>query len=172
MSKLAPKHNKCPIVFIAALFAVGALLALWLTMPVRADDPVKRAPVQIESPNILFILTDNQPAEALACYGNVDFETPNLDQLAREGVLFTRAFSTHGFCSPSRASILTGLLASQHGVHSALRAKLTGHPDNWNPIHEFRTLSLTLKNRGYRTAMIGKWHLGHYNEPSVGYELG
>src|SRR5262249_31565744 len=71
-------------------------------------------------PNLVFILTDNQGAWTLGCYGNPDIRTPNIDRLATEGVRFTRALSSNPVCSPTRATFLTGLIPSQHGVHSFL----------------------------------------------------
>ena len=71
-------------------------------------------------PNLVFILTDNQGAWTLGCYGNPDIRTPNIDRLAAEGIRFTRALSSNPVCSPTRATFLTGLIPSQHGVHSYL----------------------------------------------------
>jgi len=123
-----------------------------------------------QGPNVLFILTDNQTTESLGCYGSKEHETPHIDRLAREGVRFTRAFCANGLCSPTRSTILTGLMPSQHGVHCALTDVSSVFPEDYVVIREFRTLPLTLKNRGYRTAMIGKWHLGQYRKPALGYE--
>src|SRR3982751_1283461 len=74
-------------------------------------------------PNVVFILTDNQGAWTLGCYGNPDIRTPNIDRLAAEGIRFTRALSSNPVCSPTRATFLTGLIPSQHGVHSFLDPK-------------------------------------------------
>lgn len=122
-------------------------------------------------PNILFILTDNQAASLIGTYGNPDIKTPNIDQLAREGIKFNRAYAVNGMCSPTRATLMTGLMPSQHGIHSWLDdAMLDKWPKTWSAVAEFRTLPLTLKNRGFQTAMIGKWHLGQPWEASIGYE--
>ena len=67
--------------------------------------------------NVVFILTDNQGAWTLGCYGNPDIRTPHIDRLAGEGIRFTRALSSNPVCSPTRATFLTGLIPSQHGVH-------------------------------------------------------
>lgn len=69
-------------------------------------------------PNIVLIFTDNQQASTLGCYGNPEIHTPNLDKLASQGMTFENAFCPNAFCSPCRASVLTGLLPPQHGVHS------------------------------------------------------
>ena len=70
----------------------------------------------------MLILTDNQGAWTLGCYGNPDIRTPHIDRLAREGMLFERCYSSNAVCSPTRATLLTGLIPSQHGVHSYLTA--------------------------------------------------
>lgn len=121
--------------------------------------------------NVLFILTDNQPASVMGTYGNPDVKTPNVDQLAAEGMRFTRAYAVNGVCSPTRATLMTGLMPSQHGVHNWLDdSMLDDWPKTWSAVEEFRTLPLTLKNRGYKTGLIGKWHLGQPWKPSIGYE--
>jgi len=121
--------------------------------------------------NVLFILTDNQPASILGAYGNGDVKTPNIDRLAKEGMRFTHAFAVNGMCSPTRATLMTGLMPSQHGVHNWLDdSLLEDWPRDWSAIAEYRTLPLTLANRGYHTAMIGKWHLGQPWKASVGFQ--
>jgi len=122
-------------------------------------------------PNILFIVVDNQPASILGTYGNPDVKTPNIDRLASEGVRFTRAFAVHGMCSPTRATLLTGLLPSQHGVQDWLDdEEMESWPSDWNAIREYRTLPYTLKNRGYQTSLIGKWHLGQPRPPNEWFD--
>ena len=84
---------------------------------------------------------------------------------------FDRAYAVNGLCSPTRATLMTGLIPSQHGVHSWLNDHfLEQWPRDWVAVQEFRTLPLTLKNRGYHTAMIGKWHLGQPWEPAIGFQ--
>jgi arylsulfatase A-like enzyme len=123
------------------------------------------------SPNVLLLVTDNQSADSLGCYGNREHETPRLDRLAREGVLFLRAFCTSGLCSPTRASILTALLPSQHGVHLAIPDDdVLPKPSDYDVTREFRTLPYTLRQHGYATAMVGKWHLGNFRQPGHGFE--
>jgi arylsulfatase A-like enzyme len=122
-------------------------------------------------PNILFILSDNQPASMLGCYGNPDIKTPNIDRLASEGVRFTQAFACNGLCSPTRASLMTGLIPSQHGIHDWIDDNtLTELKEDWCAVKEFRTLPLTLANRGYQTAMIGKYHMGNPHAPMPGFQ--
>ncbi|MBW2274304.1 MAG: sulfatase-like hydrolase/transferase [Deltaproteobacteria bacterium] len=121
--------------------------------------------------NIVFILSDNQSATALASYGNRDVRTPHIDRLARQGVRFTRAYAASGMCSSTRATLLTGLMPSQHGLHNALFDPwVDSLGPGWNAVAEYRSVPLTLANRGYQTAMIGKWHLGDTRQASLGFQ--
>src|SRR5688572_5879319 len=109
------------------------------------------APAEAQrQPNVVLILTDNQGAWTLGCYGNPDIRTPNLDRLAREGALFRHCYSSNAVCSPTRATLLTGLIPSQHGVHSYLAAGApqTG-PRAYSTIAEFRSLPEILAEAGY-----------------------
>lgn len=128
---------------------------------------------QKRRPNILFILTDNQSNNMVGIYGNKVFMTPNMDRLASEGIWFNQAYSTHGMSSPTRASILTGLMPSQHGVHFALDddpKTLAKWPKDWSAIEEFRNLPQTLHDAGYTTALIGKYHLGLPWKPQLKFD--
>jgi len=121
-------------------------------------------------PNVVLIVTDNQGAWTLGCYGNRDIRTPNIDRLASEGMRFTRAFSPNGVCSPTRASLLTGLIPSQHGVHSYLGAnEAQVGPGAYCTIREFKTLPRVLSQAGYRCGLVGKWHLGANETPQEGF---
>ncbi|WGI21530.1 sulfatase-like hydrolase/transferase [Amylibacter sp. IMCC11727] len=125
----------------------------------------------MKQPNILFFMTDNQPAEALGCAGNTELKTPNIDALAKRGTRFTNAHCVNAMCSPCRASVLTGLMPSQHGVHNWLDDTLMDQwPQNWSAIEEFPTLPQQFKAAGYNTALIGKYHLGMPFEPQNGFD--
>jgi arylsulfatase A-like enzyme len=140
----------------------AALFVLLYAVPIGASDL---------HPNILYIVVDNQPASILGAYGNPDVRTPHIDRLAGAGVRFTRAFAVHGMCSPTRATLFTGLMPSQHGVHDWLDDEETEEwPAEWNAVREFRTLPYTLKNRGYETALVGKWHLGQPRPPDEWFD--
>ncbi len=121
--------------------------------------------------NVVMLVTDNQSADSLGCYGNVEHETPRVDRLAREGVQFWRAFCTNGLCSPARASILTGLMPSQHGVHLAMADDdVLPKAEDYDATREFRSLPQTLRDHGWATAMVGKWHLGNHRCPGNGFD--
>lgn len=123
-----------------------------------------------DRPNVVFILTDNQGAWHLGCYGNPDFLTPNIDRMAMEGVRFTRAFSNNAVCSPTRATFLTGLTPSQHGVHRYLSAgKAQMGPKAYYTLEEFTTIPEILSNDGYVCGLSGKWHLGDNLHPQDGF---
>ncbi len=121
--------------------------------------------------NVLLIMTDNQPVDLLGCYGNTEIYTPNLDRFAQQGVQFQSAFCPNGMCSPCRASVLTGLMPSQHGIHTWLDDRLMDQwPDYWNAIDEFVTMPEILRAQGYKTTIIGKYHLGIPFRPQNGFE--
>ena len=121
-------------------------------------------------PNLVLIMTDNQGAWTLGCYGNRDIRTPHIDRLARDGMRFTRAFSSNAVCSPTRATVLTGLIPSQHGVHCWLRGgRLQMGPKARCTIKEFRTLPKILADAGYTCGLVGKWHLGANLHPQEGF---
>ncbi|MCF7789395.1 MAG: sulfatase-like hydrolase/transferase [Prosthecobacter sp.] len=119
--------------------------------------------------NLVFILTDNQGAWTLGCYGNPDIRTPNIDRLAAEGVRFTHALSSNPVCSPTRATFLTGLIPSQHGLHSFLDPKFMMGPEAYNTLQEFTSLGEVLRDAGYTCGLSGKWHLGANMTPSEGF---
>lgn len=120
-------------------------------------------------PNLVFILTDNQGAWTLGCYGNRDIRTPHIDRLAAEGIRFTRALSSNPVCSPTRATFLTGLIPSQHGVHSFLDPKYMMGSEAYDTLAEFTSLGEVLRDAGYVCGLSGKWHLGANLTPSEGF---
>src|SRR4029079_9130633 len=122
-------------------------------------------------PNLVFILTDNQGAWTLGCYGNPDIRTPSIDRLAAEGIRFTRALSSNPVCSPTRATFLTGLLPSQHGVHSFLDPKYMMGPEAYNTLAEFTSIGEVLRDAGYVCGLSGKWHLGANLTPNEGFSF-
>jgi arylsulfatase A-like enzyme len=101
-------------------------------------------------PNIVMILTDDHAAHAVGAYGSVVNTTPRIDEIARLGWRFDNCFATNSLCSPSRASILTGTYSHINGVTTLVTPIDASQP----------TFVSQLKASGYRTAMVGKWHMG------------
>ena len=110
----------------------------------------------IKKPNVIMIMTDDQGYGDLSCMGSPDFITPNIDSLASDGALFRTMYANSPVCSPSRASLLTGKYPGNAGV----RAILAGHRKATGLMSETPTIASALKDLGYSTALIGKWHLG------------
>ena len=112
-------------------------------------------------PNVLFVLCDDIRPDAVGCYGSAHVKTPRIDTLAMEGVRFANAFCTTSLCSPSRASILTGLYAHAHGVRDNFTELPPALP-HW---------PARLRQQGYATAYIGKWHMGEdSDDPRPGFD--
>lgn len=113
-------------------------------------------------PNIIFILTDDQRWDAMSCMGHPFLKTPNMDRIRTEGVLFRNAFVTTSLCAPSRASFLTGAYAHNHGVIG-----------NWGCEFDHDTMPSfprVLREAGYDTAFIGKWHMRKTAQPRPGFD--
>ncbi len=143
-----------------ALKVIGGAAALGLSgFPfagnVFAQTPGKR-------PNIIFVLTDDHRWDCMGVMGHPFLQTPNMDRIANEGVLFENAFVTTSLCSPSRASFLTGQYSSVHGV--------VNNFSRWDEERNITFLQHLKEQGGYDTAFIGKWHMpggGLPNLPGV-----
>jgi arylsulfatase A len=109
-------------------------------------------------PNVLVIMTDDQGSIDLGSYGAKDLKTPNFDQLAKDGTRFTQFYAAAPVCSPSRAGLLTGRRPEKAGVPG----NVSSRPDSKLGLpHRETTMAELFKAQGYRTALIGKWHLGY-----------
>jgi len=150
------------------------LTAMAMTGTVRTASQMAAEAKAAERPNVIFIMSDDHAAQAVGAYGSRLAKlnpTPVIDTLAKEGLLFENCFVTNSICAPSRACIITGQYNHVNGVHT-LSGRVT--PEN-------QYLAIEMRNAGYETAMIGKWHLkeepnfdyykvlpgqGSYNDPS------
>ena len=118
--------------------------------------------------NVVFILTDDQGLWAAGCYGNPEIRTPNIDRLAGSGVRFQNFFVATPVCSPSRATLLTGRIPSQHGVHDWLKGGNVG-PDAIRYLEGEVTSTDVLARHGWTCGLSGKWHLGDSQIPQHGF---
>jgi arylsulfatase A-like enzyme len=110
--------------------------------------------ISAAQPNIVFIMTDDHAYQAISAYGSSLIETPNIDRIANEGALMRQARVTNSICSPSRAVLLTGKYSHKNGMKDNGTYFNTDQP----------TFPKLLRKNGYKTAMIGKWHL--FSEPT------
>ncbi len=124
------------------------------------------------APNILFIMADDLGWADLSVYGQTDFETPNLDRLASRGVRFTQAYANSAVCSATRFALMTGRY--QYRLRGGLEEPIAGTAtDKLGLPPEHPTLPSLLRDAGYATALIGKWHLGRppqFGPEKSGYE--
>lgn len=131
---------------------------------------------QSPSPNFIIIFADDLGYGDLSCYGNPTILTPCLDEMASEGMRFSQFYVGSAICTPSRSALLTGRLGIRTGIHAGVR----GTPSVFNtksasglPLKEI-TIAEMLKTKGYKTGIIGKWHLGHLAEflpPGQGFDF-
>tara|TARA_B100001175_G_scaffold258687_1_gene227236 strand:- start:120 stop:1556 length:1437 start_codon:yes stop_codon:yes gene_type:complete len=112
-----------------------------------------------EDPNIVIILLDDMGYGDIESFGAIDYYTPNINNLADNGMLFTNFYSAQAVCSASRAGLLTGTYPNRIGIHGALfpQSKIGLNTSE-------KTIAEILKEKNYKTAVIGKWHLGYQKE--------
>ncbi len=160
---------------------LSTLFSLVLIISISASEP----------PNVVFILADDLGVNDLSLYGSSFHETPNIDALAEKGMMYTQAYSANPLCSPTRASILTGLYPSRIGItmphchvpeevldkHLEKSAPATNKALNAVTLTrlktEYYTLAEAFKDQGYATAHFGKWHLGPepYSPLEQGFDI-
>lgn len=163
------KHQT--LTFIANhLFWKTCILFCLLTGAFNAcKEPAGTDETAQEQPNVIIIFADDLGYGDLGCYGNPTIRTRNLDRMAEEGVKFTQFYVASPVCTPSRAALLTGCYPKRVGLH-----KHVLFPDYTTGINpDELTLAEILKEKGYATACIGKWHLGHQKKflpPQHGFD--
>ena len=146
MNKVSTSFNCCFFIF-----TLGFIGILWMQSCTTEEVS--------NSPNILIIFTDDQGYGDVGSYGAYQFTTPHLDKMANEGMRFTHFYSAQGVCSASRAGLLTGCYPNRIGISGALM------PWSKHGLHEDETtIAEMLKDEGYATCIVGKWHLGWQKE--------
>ncbi len=137
-----------------------AVVLLWLVSlaaVLASGVSVDAAPARADAlPNVVIIFTDDQGYQDVGCFGSPDIKTPNLDRMAGEGMRLTDFYVAAPCCSASRIALLTGCYPQRVGIRGVL---FPGHRIGIHP-NEL-TLAEVFKKRGYATAIVGKWHLGH-----------
>ena len=136
--------------------AVGAVSSIAFPAIVRAATPVKSK----RKPNLIVFLPDQQRADTLAAYGNGKCHAPNLNKLGAQSVVFDRCYVTHPVCTPSRSSLITGTWAFTNGCTH----------NNMALAPQWKTWPQMLGDADYRTAYMGKWHLGDEVFAQRGFE--
>lgn len=132
------------------ILAALALVVVTLEPTLAADRP----------PNVIVVFADDLGYGDLGCFGHPTIRTPHLDRMAAEGMRFTQFYAGASVCTPSRAALLTGRLPIRNGMCSDKRRVLFPNSGGGIPETEV-TLAEALRERGYATAAVGKWHLGH-----------
>lgn len=136
------------------LAGISAMVILFAN---SACQPESKTTTDSPRPNIIFILADDLGYGDLSCYGQKKFQTPNLDKLASEGILFTQHYAGATVCAPSRSSLMTGL----HTGHTFVRGNKEVQPEGqWPLADSVFTLAEMMKAQGYVTGAFGKWGLG------------
>ncbi len=120
-------------------------------------------------PNVVFIMTDDHGAWASGVYGCAEMQTPNVDALAKEGMLFTSAFAATPVCSPSRVTFFTGKLPYAHGVQDWIIPKESFGPASKPVLAEHESFTEVLARNGYHLGMSGKWHMGGDEHAQEGF---
>lgn len=145
--------------FTATLFRKGTLVLVLLYSAV-----INTSTAQPQRPNIIYIMADDLGYADLSCYGRKDYSTPNIDKLASQGMKFMNAYAGASLCTPTRVSFMTGRYPARLPV--GLYEPLRGSPkDSVVGLKREQTSVATLvRNAGYETALIGKWHLGFLPE--------
>ncbi len=120
-----------------------------------------------KKPNIIFILVDDLGYGDLGCFGQEKIQTPNIDHLAEEGMIFTRAYAGNAVCAPSRSCLMQG----KHPGHARVRGNMIrGYRESLR--EGDYTVAMMLQEAGYKTGLFGKWGLGLFNQYGVPNEMG
>ncbi len=155
------RQTTCSLILILALLSCNG-----------KDDSTAKDGSSESPPNIILILTDDQGWADVGFNGSTDIPTPNLDRLASQGTIFPNGYVSHPYCSPSRAGLLTGRYQARFGHDCNMPYHGNNDETVGTPLSEVM-ISEALKEQGYRTAAIGKWHVGDHPDlrpPAQGFD--
>jgi|CXWL01.1.fsa_nt_gi arylsulfatase A-like enzyme len=162
MRQFAARVNPRTRHLLTAALGTAVALCLFARVPAQAQAP---APQPAPRPNIVLIITDDVGYGDIGSYGAPDIKTPNIDSIGRGGVRFTDFYANAPLCSPTRAGLVSGRYQQRFAVEAALGNANTAAVDQGLP-SDGRSMPQLLKQGGYATALIGKWHLGYRPERS------
>ncbi|HVT85732.1 MAG TPA: sulfatase [Chitinophagaceae bacterium] len=157
------KNIKRPgILYFGSLITFLLLQTAWVQKPPRkisaSYTQINSASNELSKPNIIWITTEGLPLKVLSCYGGTLIQTPNIDRIAKEGMLFRNSFCTNALCAPSRATLLTGKYSHINGMISNPGSTTNGATrSSFDATQE--TFAKLLQQNGYKTGIVGKWHL-------------
>jgi arylsulfatase A-like enzyme len=139
------------------LFLLAMVLLICNSWPATSQPETGKNPT-----NIIFIFIDDMGYADLGCYGNTEVQTPNIDQLAKEGILFTQFYVNSPICSPSRTAVTTGNYPAKWGITSFINNRKANEDRGMKNFLDLSAPSVArnMKAAGYYTAHIGKWHMG------------
>jgi len=161
------------------IILAGAIVILSFSSVLNETDKLKRnAAEKYDTPNIVLILVDDLGYMDTYAYGSKFYETPNIDKLAKQSMMFTNAYASAANCAPSRACLLTGKNTPRHGIYTVGSSergknemrKLIPTPNTTVLQDSFITLAERLQEAGYKTCSIGKWHIGD-NPLTQGFDI-
>ena len=149
INQTEPAQETLKIMAITRALSISVLLLACFACCVNAE----------ERPNIVFLLADDQCTYSMGCYGTPDVQTPNMDQLARDGMIFDCHYDTTAICMASRANIMTGMYEYKTGCNFDHGAMLSEH---WH-----RSYPMLLRAEGYQTAFAGKFGFEISQQPDI-----
>ena len=143
-------------------YACGGASTTNVASSAAADAASSEGSPSAARPNVVVIVTDDLRWDEFGAAGHPYVDTPHFDRLAAEGAMFVNAFHAVPLCSPNRASILTGQFPSRHGIIDNVARNLASH--------KLSTFPMAMREHGYQTAFLGKWHMGNDPTPRPGFD--